>query len=226
VLNNLREKLAKASGETAQGEKARDACAAAIQFVEERGNEIFNPKFLNYDNFIPPFSQIAYQFSGGFLHHGIYLGSNTVIEVLNLDSGDTEFNRKSSKTVKGFITFTHIFDFLKRASNNPSEVFKIEYKNPYPDNVIRDRAIWSLGRFPNYHITNENCESFATWVFSNSFEASMCIIEKDTLHIYPQGITSFDAIRGGQRRGQTKRTSRQTRQRRTSTRRHRRMTKF
>ena len=209
VLQNLREKLARASGETAQGEKAKDACAAAVRFVEEHtANEIFSPRFLNYDNFIPPFSQIAYQFSGGFLHHGVYLGSNAVIEVLNLDSGDTEFDRASSKTVKGFITFTHIFDFMKRARNNPSEVFKIEYKNPYPDNVIRDRAIWSLGRFPNYHITNENCESFATWVFTNEFESSMCIISKRTKPIYPVGIQPFNNfVHGGSTRRRRRRSS-------------------
>jgi hypothetical protein len=192
VLKNLQAMHKKADGATAQGETAKQACEAAMQFVMQYGDSIFHPTFLNYDNFIKPFTQIAYQFNGGYTHHGVYLGSNVVIEVLNLDSGESVFSLKS--TIRGYITFTHIFDFMKRARNNPSEVFAVEYNNPFPDHVIRDRALWSLGRFPHYHIAKENCESFANWVCSNSFEAQMCLVLKNTPHVYPSGVLPFHTI--------------------------------
>lgn len=188
VLKNLDTAEKEASGKTAQGETAKNACLNAMTFVINHGEKIFDSEIMNYDKIIPPFSHIGYQFSGGYIHHGIYLGSNLVVEVLNLDSKET------NKNVKGYITITHIFDFLKRARNNPSELLIFEYENPYPENVIRDRAIWSIGRFPDYHITRQNCESFASWVMTNEFESSMCIILPTAQLQPPTGIRTFTEI--------------------------------
>ncbi len=187
VIGNLRSKLAHGDlkKKTPQGETGIHACEAAIALAETYGNRIFHPMFLNYENFLKPFTQIAYQFNNGFTHHGIYLGGQTVVEVRNL-----EVNGK----VAGFITLSHIFNFMKRATDNPSSVYMIEYENPLPDSVILARAMWGLGKFTNYHITNENCESFANWVFSNTFEARMCLILKTTGAVYPQGIRPLDEL--------------------------------
>ena len=178
VESNLREFLdraIKSKGVTAQNETAVSACNAAIRIATEMRPTILDSGYASYEQAILPGAHIAYQFSNGALHHAIYLGSNVVIEVANYDTGNAD------KSVKGFITMTHLYDFIKRARNSPSELLTFEYENPYPLEVIKKRALWALGRYPRYNIVSENCESFANWVLTNEFEARMCIIMPTTI---------------------------------------------
>ncbi len=173
--------------------------------------------FTNFGESIPPGTHIAYQFSGGFLHHAIYMGSNLVIEVLNVDVPD------SNKRVQGFITLNHIDHFAARVMSNISDFIVHVYTNKYPLEVIKKRAGWSLGKFPNYHIINENCESFASWVLTNQYTPSACVLLKHAqLTMYDPGVdeaineltvnirneANIESVSGGHRRNTRKHNKR------------------
>lgn len=181
-------KTTAANTTTAQGEKAADAADAAAAQVSAAGASIFTSGYADVSPHFPAGTHLAYQFSNGALHHAIYLGSKIVVEVMNMETTDRD------KIVKCFITVSHLDDFVSRAQGNGSEVFVYVYEDPYPLEVIKQRALWSIGRFPNYNIVSENCESFANWVFNNDFEATMCIVLKDS-HIATAAERS--AIVGG-----------------------------
>lgn len=160
---------------SARGESALTSLEAAQAIIRERGESIFTSAYLNYDSSIPAGSHIAYEFSGGALHHAIYLGSNVIVEVFN---GNTQ--GLGAKIVQGFILITQLYDFLKRTRNNASGLYIYKYSNPYPLDLIKARALWALGKF-EYHITESNCESFANWVSMNKYVAEMCTLTKVSL---------------------------------------------
>jgi len=162
-------------------EMAQKSCARAIAFIQENGDDPEKIKtFLNYEALIPAGSQISYHFGGGYMHHGVYLQLSAIVEVLNMDTEGfnptPETVEQNKRFVNAFITTSDLFGFIERAAlGNSSDVYIIEYNKPYPLEVIKKRAMWGLGQFTNYHISEENCESFASWVFSNEFESSMCM---------------------------------------------------
>jgi hypothetical protein len=165
----------KATAISARGEKAIDALIAAQVVIRDGGESIFTSAYMDYDSSLPAGSHIAYEFSGGALHHAIYLGSNVLVEVFNGNTKDL-----GSKIVNGFIIITHLYDFLKRTRNNASGLYIYKYTNPYPLDLIKARALWALGRF-EYHITESNCESFANWVSMNKYQADMCTLTSTTI---------------------------------------------
>jgi hypothetical protein len=147
------------------GDNAHENIDKAIQHVQSDG---FNRlEYVNYDEKFKPGTQIAYEFSGGALHHAVYVGSNMVVEVQNYDTG---------KSVEGFVVINHLHNFLIRTAGNVSNVYSHVYENPLPPDMVARRALWTVGKFPNYHLSKENCESVAAWVVSNNFESSMCVI--------------------------------------------------
>jgi hypothetical protein len=164
-----------ATAESARGESALTSIEAAQAIIRERGESIFTSAYMNYDSSIPAGSHLAYEFSGGALHHAIYIGSNVLVEVFN---GNTQ--GLGAKIVQGFILISHLYDFLKRTRNNASGLYIYKYTNPYPVDLIKARALWALGKF-EYHITESNCESFANWVSMNSYIAEMCTLTKGTI---------------------------------------------
>lgn len=174
VLANLQKMI-----DNASSDEAKKSARKAFDFFQKNGHEIETVrKFLNYESFVPNGSQISYHFSGGYMHHGTYLESSTVVEVLNMDTESVkpEPFEGIDKTVNAFITISNLYDFIKRtALSNESDFYIIEYDDQYPLEVLHKRAFFGLGRFSGYHSIEENCESFASWVFSNNFEATMCI---------------------------------------------------
>lgn len=126
-------------------------------------------EYVNYDEKLKPGSQLAYEFSGGALHHAVYVGSMMVVEVQNYDMGE-------GKGVEAFVVINHLYNFLQRTGGNASDVYTVPYENPLPPEVVTRRALWSVGKYPSYHLTRENCESVASWIVSNSYESSMCVI--------------------------------------------------
>jgi hypothetical protein len=121
----------------------------------------------DFERSVPPGTQVAYEFFGGGGHHAVYIGSYAVIEVKNVTGAETG-------AVTGFVTISHFFDLLKRCRNGLTAMYKVEYTNPFPVDVVERRALWTIGRFPNYHIANENCENVASWITSNKYVSEMC----------------------------------------------------
>ncbi len=152
---------------SAVGTSTHTTIDEAIGFVDS--NEFKHMEYINYDERLKPGTQIAYEFSGGALHHAVYAGSMMVVEVQNYDMGE-------GKGVEAFVVINHLYDFLRRSYGNASNVYTIPYENPLPPEVVTRRALWTVGKFPGYHLSKENCESLASWVVSNSFETSMCVI--------------------------------------------------
>jgi hypothetical protein len=144
---------------------------AKADIEANKNNTAFIKKFTKIESYIPVGTHFAYTFSPGFIHHALYIGSGLIIEVLNVDTSE------EPRRVKGFITINHIDHFMQRTMNNTSDCIMYTYNNKFPDEVIRNRAAWSLGQFPNYHITEENCESFVLWALTNSFEPTMCVLK-------------------------------------------------
>lgn len=145
------------------------AQAGVIDRINHNIDKIDTDKIIHYSSFIPIGSHIAYTFMRGAIHHGIYIGNNVVVELMNLDT------KEKNKNVKPFIALTHIFDFLKRARNSGSGLLTIQYTNTYPPDIIKKRALWILGR-TDYHISENNCENVASWVMSNKHTSTMCTI--------------------------------------------------
>jgi hypothetical protein len=164
---------------THNGKLAREFLPSAREVLARRDDAKLRD-LLNFQTNLKPGSHIAYQFDEGYMHHAIYIGNELVIEVLNVNVPKTHVAAtiQPKKKVQGFITINHLNHFIHRVKSNVSEFLVHTYKNPYPLDVIKRRAGWSLGRFPNYHITNENCENFAAWVMSSQFEASACILKR------------------------------------------------
>jgi hypothetical protein len=172
AIRLLEDMRSKAKGANVRGTTATDSIDKAIHILREVGERITSSAYwMNYETALPAGSHLAYEFSGGALHHAIYLGSNILVEVTNNKTPD----ERTGSYVKGYVAITHLFDFLKRMRNSPSAVFRYKYENPYPLDLIKRRALWALGLY-NYHIRNANCESFANWVFMNKMEADMCTI--------------------------------------------------
>jgi len=120
---------------------------------------------------IPAFSHIAYEFStsvgGGFLHHAIYIGYNTIIDVTY---------EKINDEFVGGCNIRTLTDFLTVAKNRASNIYIFEYNTPYTRNEILKRAMWGLGTL-EYKINNNNCETFVNWVFTNKYETQQSIIQ-------------------------------------------------
>lgn len=181
MYENLEARLDKYSSKmtkktTHNGKLAREFLPDARE-VLARHDDAKLRDLLNFQTKLEPGSHIAYQFDGGYMHHAIYIGNELVIEVLNVHVPDAA---PGEKLVQGFITMNHLNHFIHRVMTNVSDFLVHTYKNPYPLDVIKRRAGWALGRFPNYHITNENCENFAAWVMFNKFEASACVLTSKT----------------------------------------------
>lgn len=145
------------------------AQAGVIDRILDKIDKIDTAKIIDYSSVIPIGSHIGYTFMRGAIHHGVYIGNNVVVELIQLDT------KEKNKNVKPFIALTHIFDFLKRARNSGSGLLKIQYTNTYPPDVIKRRALWILGR-TTYHISEDNCENVASWVMSNKHTSAMCTI--------------------------------------------------
>jgi len=103
----------------------------------------------------------------GTFHHATYFSNDIVIEQL------------SGKTPTGydlFVSMKTMYDFLKWARSMKSKIFIIPYTNPYPVKVLRQRTLWTLGKFPFYSAANENCESVPSWIFENNVgKPGICI---------------------------------------------------
>jgi hypothetical protein len=108
-----------------------------------------------------------------YLHHAMYLTGNIVLEQF-AQLPPAENKNKSFST---YVNLKYMQDYLKAVRNSNSSVFVIPYRNPYPDEVIRRRALWTLGKYPMYDFATENCESIPSWVFeNNTAEPSICRI--------------------------------------------------
>ena len=173
-LKELQEKQ-KPDAKTVDGIVVTQAYQEAIERATSMDEATLRSLGETFETTIPPGTQLVYEFFGGGGHHAVYIGSYAVVEVKNVDAG-------LGKGVTGYVTITHIHDFMKRARNGASAIYRIEYDNPLPIDLIQQRALWTVGTFPNYHIANENCESVASWVTSNEYSSAMCVINYGGRH--------------------------------------------
>jgi len=163
---------AMAKGANVRGTKASDAVDEALHILSTEGDAIVNSQYwMNCETAIPSPSHLAYEFNGGALHHAVYLGSSVIVEVTNRDTGGVWGG------INGFITITHLHDFLKRARNAASPLYIYKYANPFPADMVNRRAIWGLGKY-DYHLRDSNCETFANWVFANVRDTCMKGVSK------------------------------------------------
>jgi hypothetical protein len=125
----------------------------------------------NLLNRIPPMSHIAYEFStlagGGFLHHAIYMGIDTIIEL--------KYDKINDELI-GYSMINTLTNFFTIAKKKSSCIYMFEYDDPYDLYTIAKRAVWGLGT-TRYNINNSNCETFVNWVFTNKFETQQSIIK-------------------------------------------------
>lgn len=122
-----------------------------------------------------PGMHIAYEFSGGKLHHGIYIGSNMVVEMRNF------------KGMRSCIMITYLYDFLKRVRNSTSPLYEFQYANGFDPDVVIRRALWCLGTY-DYDIRRSNCESFVSWVMTQSFDSQMSYVPYKSVLACSQGV--------------------------------------
>jgi hypothetical protein len=108
-----------------------------------------------------------------YLHHAMYLTGDIVLEQFaQLPPAENK-----NQTFSTYVNLKYMPDYLKAVRNSNSSVYVIPYRNPYPDEVLRRRSLWTLGRYPMYDFATENCESIPSWVFeNNTAEPSICKI--------------------------------------------------
>jgi hypothetical protein len=152
----------------------------------------------------------------GTFHHAVYFSNDIVIEQL------------SGKTPTGynlFVSMKTIYDFLKWSRSMNSKIFIIPYTNPYPARVLRQRTLWTLGKFPFYSAANENCESVPSWVFENNIgKPGICIPNLVSPALWPgRGLffsqfmkQTYNPINAAIRGGKTRRYRKATKQTRRS----------
>ena len=118
----------------------------------------------------------------GTLHHAVYFSNDIIIEQLtgklSREANDKDFGL--------FISMKPMLDFLKWCRTTQSRMFIIPYINPYPARVLRQRTLWTLGKFPFYRGLSENCESVPSWVFENNLaRPGMCVPNRWSPKIWP-----------------------------------------
>ena len=162
-------------GSTALGPSVLNEINSVIGLVRTRGDSLFaDPTLFNYYERIPVGAHLMYDFIAAKIHvfhHGIYIGNKAVIEILNY--------RDREGRIQSYQSITHINDFIKRAVINSSPIVIRLYNNPIPPDIIVERAVWSLGKFPRYNLYDENCETVASWICMNDYTQShLCITPK------------------------------------------------
>jgi hypothetical protein len=108
-----------------------------------------------------------------YLHHAMYLTGDIVLEQF----AQLPHPENKNQSFSTYVNLKYMPDYLKAVRNSNSSVYVIPYRNPYPDEVLRRRGLWTLGRYPMYDFATENCESIPSWVFeNNTTEPSVCKI--------------------------------------------------
>jgi hypothetical protein len=94
---------------------------------------------------------------GYYLHHGVYLGNCEVIHFFG--------ENKADATPR----ICHIKEFRSRGEDNGA-IYKVVYKNKPADLPLdkkreKVKKVWKYReKWPKYHITKNNCETFATYL--------------------------------------------------------------
>ncbi len=109
-----------------------------------------------------------YKFDPGFLHHGVILTGGLCVEVQN-----RIFNpdASSSKRVRAVVTPSSLIDMLVRGKR--VGVYGFEYDDGFADDVIRARALWTIGKW-DYSLFYNNCEHHTAWVCGNKLASEQC----------------------------------------------------
>jgi hypothetical protein len=203
--------------QTTQNKNILSEIDAVIAYVTRVKAGIFIDEFTKYSESIPIGAHIMYDFLIGpfhAFHHGIYLGNNAVVEILNFNNAG---KLESAQTV------THIHDFIRRSVNlkKMSPIIIRTYRTPFPAAVILDRALWTLGKYPQYNLEHENCETVASWIASNKYgEEHLCMAPVTKFNNMAGVRFAIDAAVGGyiKRKNKTNKTTKNKANRRNKTR--------
>jgi hypothetical protein len=109
-----------------------------------------------------------YKFDPGFLHHGVILQGGLCVEVQNRLFEPQPGN---PKRVRAVVTPSSFIDVLVRGKR--VGLYGFEYENSYSFDVIKARAIWTIGKW-DYDLFYNNCEHYTTWVFKNKLASEQC----------------------------------------------------
>lgn len=122
------------------------------------------------------------------LHHALYFSKDILIEMFP--------QRLKDGKAAIFISMKTMYDYLKLLRNKNKELYIIPYENPYPNNILRRRALWCLGKYPIYAPYDENCENYPSWVFENNLGLpGMCVpYTKDKVQLYENRRIFFSSF--------------------------------
>lgn len=134
-------------------------------------------------------------------HWGVYIGMMNGIQCIahiSTDNGDFDdvdvSNKKSlsSKILHGSTATVRSDPFFQIAGQDLCRVnnYLDGSRNPFPPNVIKERALLKLGS-GNYNLLHNNCEHFAKWCRYGSHESTQATMGQTALI----GISAF-AITG------------------------------
>jgi len=105
------------------------------------------------------------------LHHAAYIGTRLIVEAYS--------NRFPDKEDVLVISIKNIYDLLKTARSDMSKIFYIPYENPFTFRIARKRALWAIGKFPDYKLLSNNCESVVSWIFQNEIGPPQHCVVRD-----------------------------------------------